>query len=163
MSDTHTSETASAEAPPPGEAYIIVGWFSQGTTQKQPSIGVLIIPNSSDMPKAPDRRVLNRLGFHRVEFTERVKLVGEPLPHPSLYVFERAPSVKHVLIAQVARDGSLSGTIIQPGQPHSVIPEMSGQTVTRLITPRGALSGQDLVKPPVRAESRMQKRRAFSG
>ena len=76
MSDTHTDAAESAEATPKGKAYVIVGFRRDG--RLKPSVGVLIVPKAleTEMPKAPDRRMLDKMGFEKIESVEAVELVG---------------------------------------------------------------------------------------
>gem|GEM_PF-2127352 len=143
-----------------GKAYVIAG-FRRDKGRSEPSIGVFVTPGPDS--KNPDKRMLDKLGFVRVESVEEVKLEGAPSSEPTLYVFERTPAANSVLIAEVAKDGSLRDMVRRGGQPYSILPELSGPAVKRFINPRGVPSGQDLAKPPVQAENRMQKRRAFGG
>jgi hypothetical protein len=143
MSDTLPGVAASA--PDLGKAYVISG-FRRDTGRLTPSVGVYTVPDSPGMPKAPDRRMLEKMGFNRVESIEEVKLVGTPSAQPTLYVMERSPAAKFVLISQVAGDGSLSQTTQSPGQLHSMVPALSGSAVDRLITPRETPSAADLKK-----------------
>ena len=161
MSDTLEGETATV-APPPGKAYVITG-FRRGTKGLIPTLGVFTIPDSPELQKAPDKRMLENMGFVRLESIEEVRLVGTPLARPALYVIERTPAAKCVSISWVADNGSLSQTVQQPGQLHSMVPELSGAAADRYITPRNAPSAADLrnVLPPIKAVHQ-QKRQSNS-
>ncbi len=164
MSDTHTDAAESAEATPKGKAYVIVGFRRDG--RLKPSVGVLIVPKAleTEMPKAPDRRMLDKMGFEKIESVEAVELVGIPSAQPTLYFFERMPQPKHFSMAHVHNDGSLSGVTQVEGHLQPYVPQLRGNAVDRVIPQCGVPSVTDIQrKPHVRPENHMRKRRAFSG
>jgi hypothetical protein len=109
-------------------------------------VAVLFIkPQPGEKTLAPDKKTLNRLGLVDLQTVERVETTAQ-LPHSMLYTFERTPAAKGVSVANVCPDGTAVPAGETQGEPHSLIPPISGSAADRFVNPRNAPSASDFPK-----------------
>ncbi len=150
----------------PPKAFVICANVKECGSSK-PVVGVLFIkPRPGENPLVPDKKTLNRLGLVDLQTVERVDTAAQ-IPHSTLYLFDRSPAAKAVSVAKVFPDGTKDTAGELKGEPHSLIPPITGSAADRFVNPRGAPSSSDLEKagaarrsePP--SSARAQRGRRF--
>jgi hypothetical protein len=120
-------------------AYVITALMREGAASK-PVVAALFAPN------APSGKDLKRMGFMGSMSTEKVGVIGAQPSGPVLYFFERTPAASEVTVARVDEDWTLRNLEKKQGEPHTIIPQLSGQAAEKHINPRGALNVSDFPK-----------------
>src|SRR5512143_540886 len=137
-------------------AHVICGNVRDGT-RLVPSVGVLFIkPIPSCDTMKPDMKSLKAMRvFDRITSVEPVATAAD-IRETSLYVFESSPSASCVSLVKPGPDGSVpaDSALVLRGEPHSLIPAISGSAADRFVNPRNALGKSDFPKPPSLPPSR---------
>jgi hypothetical protein len=135
-------------------AYVISANVKESGRSK-PVVAVLFIkPAPGEKPLAPDKKTLNRLGLVDLQFVERVETAAL-ISHSQLYLFERSPSAKCVSMAKIGQDGTAGPAEEKQGEPHSLIPAITGSAADRFVNPRNAPSATDFTKSGIGRQSDM--------
>jgi len=150
----------------PPKAFVISANVKDCGSSK-PVVAVLFIkPKPGEKPITPDKKTLNKLGLVDLQTVERVDTAAQ-IPHSTLYIFDRSPAAKGVSVAKVFPGGTKDPAWELKGEPHSLIPPISGSAADRFVNPRGAPSSIDFPKagasrqsePP--SSARAQRGRRF--
>ncbi len=113
----------------------------------------------------PTGKQLKGMGFGWIQQVDEAPTNGDAPSTPTIYLFDRSPAAKEVVVADVILEGRtarLGEKEIRNGEPHSIIPQIEGQLAQRLLAPRDALSAKDFPKrrKGPRFSPRMQAARA---
>jgi hypothetical protein len=118
----------------------------QGGARK-PVVAVLFLkPKPGEAPMQPDKRFLERLEIGKIQSVDRVDTTSI-LDVSALYLFDRSPSANCVHVAHLSDSGTPHWKAVNPGEPYSLIPPISGNAVNKFIRPKGALCTSDFPKP----------------
>jgi hypothetical protein len=129
----------------PPRAFVISANVKDMGSSK-PVVAVLFIkPLPGEAVLQPDKKTLNRLGLVDLQTVERVETAAL-LQQSMLYLFERTPAAKGVGVAKVSPEGTRTALEELKGEPHSLIPQISGSAADRFVNPRGAPSSSDFPK-----------------
>lgn len=128
-------------------AFVICAIQDGPCGQKKPVVAVLFLkPKPGEAPTHPDKKFLGRLEIGKIQSVDRVDTTSV-LDVSALYLFDRSPAASSVHVAHLTDCGIPSWRAVNAGEPHSLIPPVSGTAVDRFIMPRGALSTADFPKP----------------
>ncbi len=133
-------------------AYVVSGAVRNGP-RLEPVTAVLFLKPSpgKNSPKL-EMKTLKRLGLEKVSSTERVSAC-EDVPQTAIYIFEKSPSASSVLVRKAPDWERPKADTVETlsGEPHSLIPRVSGAAADRFVYPRGALGRSDFPAPPQQA------------
>jgi len=104
----------------------------------------------------PTGKQLKGMGFGRITQIDQADTNGDAPTTPTLFLFDRSPAAKEVLVADVllGKKGkaSLGKWKKEQGEPHSIIPQLEGALAQRLLSPRNVLGIKDLRKPDMKSK-----------
>jgi hypothetical protein len=131
----------------PPMPYVISAQVREGGRPK-PVVAVLFIkPQPGKKAMQPDKKTLGRIGLCDIQSVERVS-TGADIRGCEVYLFERTPAAKSVSLISLGPDGSEQGRKELKGEPHSIIPRVSGSAADRFVNPRGAPGADDFPRQP---------------
>ncbi len=118
------------------KASVIVANVKEGGCSV-PVVAVLFIkPKPGEKTFQPDKKALNGLGLVNIQSVESVATPAM-IPQSCLYVFPKGPSPKSVGVSLLSADGTVVEKRTETGEPHSLIPSITGSAADRYVNPRG--------------------------
>lgn len=134
-------------------AYVISANVKECGRRSKPVVAVLFLkPAAGEICPGVDKKMLNRLGLVDLQTVERAQTTAK-VDGSVLYVFERTPGANSVNVASVGKDGACGPLHEENGEPHTIIPPISGSAADRYVNPRGALSASDMPRPSAMPQS----------
>ncbi len=143
----------------PPIAHIISGTVRNGS-RLDPVVGVLFVkPRHGEPLLKPEAKTLKRMGFERINSIDQNVPIAEiaaavaAINQTSLFTFESSPSASAVTERKLNNDGTTvkDSLIEHRGEPHSVIPRMTGHAADRFVNPRSGLGKGDFPRSPSNA------------